>query len=84
MADLYSESILASYVTYKELYASDSYRSAYQILAEFIKYQIASEEIYSFSVPELKKKLKDTFGFQLPDAVIKTAGTCSRTCCLFA
>ena len=55
MADLYSESILASYVTYKELYASDSYRSAYQILAEFIKYQIASEEIYSFSVPELKK-----------------------------
>lgn len=73
MADLYSESILASYVTYKELYASDSYRSAYQILAEFIKYQIASEEIYSFSVPELKKKLKDTFGFQLPDAVIKSA-----------
>ena len=73
MADIYSESVLASYVTYKELYANDSYRSAYQILAEFIKYVIASEEIYSFSIPELKKKIQDVFGFQLPNAVIKSA-----------
>lgn len=73
MADIYSESLLASYVTYKELYANDSYRSAYQILAEFIKYVVASEEIYSFSVPELKKKIQDVFGFQLPNAVIKSA-----------
>lgn len=73
MADTYSESVLASYVTYKELYANDSYRSAYQILAEFIKYVIASEEIYSFSVPEMKKKIQDVFGFQLPIAVIKSA-----------
>lgn len=73
MTDIYSESVLASYVTYKELYANDSYRSAYQILAEFIKYVIASEEIYSFSVPELKKKIQDVFGFQLPNAVIKSA-----------
>lgn len=73
MTDTYSESVLASYVTYKELYANDSYRSAYQILAEFIKYLIASEEIYSFSVPELKKKIQDVFGFQLPIAVIKSA-----------
>lgn len=73
MGDMYSESVLASYVTYKELYANDNYRSAYQILAEFIKYVIATEEIYSFSVPELKKKMQDVFGFQLPNAVIKSA-----------
>ena len=72
MRDLYSESVLASYVTYKELYANDNYRSAYQILAEFIKYILASEEIYSFSAPELKKKMQDVFGFQLPNAVLKS------------
>lgn len=52
----YSESILASYVTYKELYSNENYRSAYQILAEFIKYIISTENIYNFSIPELNKK----------------------------
>lgn len=69
----YSESVLASYVTYKELYSNSSYKSAYQILAEFIKYIISTEEIYSFSLPEMKKKLQDIFGFNLPSAVIKSA-----------
>lgn len=67
-----SESVLASYVTYKELYASENYKSAYQILAEFIKYLIVTEKKFSFSVPRLKKELNDVFGFQLPDAVIKS------------
>ena len=67
-----SESILASYATYKELYASDNYKSAYQILAEFIKYLIVTEKKYSFSVSQLKKELNEVFGFQLPDAVIKS------------
>lgn len=69
----YAESVLASYVTYKELYSNSSYKSAYQILAEFIKYIISAEEIYSFSLPEMKKKLQDVFGFCLPSAVIKSA-----------
>lgn len=72
MGEIYSESVLASYVTYKELYANDNYRSAYQILAEFIKYIIATEEIYNFSVPELKRRIQAVFGFQLPNAVIKS------------
>ena len=72
MDDIYSESILASYATYKELYANDNYRSAYQILAEFIKYILATEEIYSFSIPELKKRIQDVFGFRLPNAVLKS------------
>ena len=45
MSHTYSESVLASYVTYKELYANNNYRSAYQILAEFIKYLISAEQI---------------------------------------
>lgn len=72
MGVAYSESVLASYVTYKELYANDNYRSAYQILAEFIKYIIVTEDIYNFSIPELKRRLQDVFGFQLPNAVIKS------------
>ena len=40
--------ILASYVTLKELYSSNKYRSSYQILAEFIKYIIVNEKLYSF------------------------------------
>lgn len=69
----YSESILASYVTYKELYSNENYKSAYQILAEFIKYIISTENIYNFSIPELNKKMRENFGFVLPNAVIKSA-----------
>lgn len=69
----YSESVLASYVTYKELFANDNYKSPYQILAEFIKYIILTEDLYNFSIPELKKKISKTFGFRLPNAVIKSA-----------
>lgn len=72
MGVTYSESVLASYVTYKELYANENYRSAYEILAEFIKYIIVTENFYNFSIPQLKKKIHDVFGFKLPNAVIKT------------
>ena len=73
MTRIYSESVLASYVTYKELYSNNNYRSAYQILAEFVKFILASEEIYRISVPEIKKKVYDVFGFNLPEAVIRAA-----------
>ena len=39
----YTVSILASYVTYKELSQHGNYKSSYQILAEFIKYIIYEE-----------------------------------------
>jgi len=68
-----SESILASYVTYKELYSNDSYKNPYQILAEFILFVIETNKLYLFSAYEMKKKLNDDFGFNLPDAVIKSA-----------
>lgn len=67
------EIVMASYVTYKELFRGKKYKSPYQILAEFIKYIIIQEKIYQFSCLEIKKMIVDTFGFKLPNAVLKSA-----------
>lgn len=67
------EIVMASYVTYKELFRGKKYKSPYQILAEFIKYIIIQEKIYQFSCLEIKKMIIDTFGFNLPNAVLKSA-----------
>lgn len=69
----YSKAILASYVTYKELYSRGEYKSSYQILAEFIKYIIKTDKLYTFSVVELQKRVDEVFEFSLPNAVIKSA-----------
>ena len=45
MKNVYPESIIASYATFKELYNSKEYRSPYQILSEFIKYIIVSKRL---------------------------------------
>lgn len=66
------EFVLASYVTYKELYKCEKYRSPYQILGEFIKYIIYENRIYQFSCSEMRKRALDTFGFKIPNAVLKT------------
>jgi hypothetical protein len=73
MKETYSPAILASYATFKELYNEGKYRSPYQILAEFIKYIVLTENTYSFSLVKMKQDLKRVFGFELPTAVIKTA-----------
>lgn len=75
------EFILASYVTYKELYRCEKYRSQYQILAEFIKYAIYERRIYQFSSVEMRKVVEDLFGFRVPNAVIKTA--LKKTDCVY-
>ena len=66
------ELILASYVTYKELYRCDKYRSPYQILGEFVKYIIYEKKLYVFSAIDMKKHIDEIFGFKLPNAVLKT------------
>lgn len=75
------EFILASYVTYKELYKCEKYRSQYQILAEFIKYAIYEKKLYQFSSIEIRKIVEDLFGFKVPNAVIKTA--LKKTDCVY-
>lgn len=69
----YSESIMASYATFKKLYNSKEYRSPYQILSEFIKYIIVSRSLYSFTATDIQSHLLDEFGFNPPIAVIRTA-----------
>lgn len=69
----YSNSILASYATFKELYNSNKYSSPYQILSEFIKYVIISKNLYSFSTTDIQTRLQEEFGFKPPIAVIRTA-----------
>lgn len=66
-------SILASYVTYKELYSNGNYKSSYQILAEFIKYSVSVNKLYFFSIGELKRIIEKEFVFHLPEAVLKSA-----------
>ena len=64
-------SILASYVTLKSLFDTEKYRSSYQVLQEFITYIIANEHLFSFSALGMKNKLKETFGFEIPESVVK-------------
>ena len=64
---------MATYATFKELYASKKYSSPYQILSEFIKYIIASNSLYSFTSTDIQSYLIKEFGFHPPIAVIRTA-----------
>jgi len=73
MKTKYSKAILASYATFKELYSSQKYKSAYQILSEFIRYIITSKSFYSFTSTDIRGSLLDEFGFDLPTAVILNA-----------
>lgn len=68
-----SMAILASYVTYKELYSNGDYKSSYQILAEFIKYAISVRKLHAFSIGELRRIIENEFSFSLPEAVLKSA-----------
>lgn len=65
-------SILASFATLKELNDSKKYINSYQILSDFITYIICDQHIVSFSATEMKQKISDIFGFNLPEAVVKT------------
>lgn len=68
-----SNSILASYAVYKNLYDNREYRSSYQIIAQFIKYIIYEKNLRKISVTDINNSLKEEFGFLLPDAVIRTS-----------
>lgn len=66
-------SILAAFATLKTLNDENNYSSPYQLLAEFINYIICEEQIYSFTTIEMKNQLSEAFGFEIPEAVVKTA-----------
>lgn len=68
-----TESLLASYATFKELYKSEKYSSPYQILAEFIRFIILSKSLYEFSTTDIQTQLNTEFGFTTPLAVVRTS-----------
>ena len=73
MSNSTSTPILASFATLKSLNDSKKYINSYQILAEFIKYIIDGQKLYVFTAIEMKNRLKSVFGFDIPEAVVKTA-----------
>lgn len=68
-----STPLLASFATIKSLSDAKKYESSYQILAEFIRYIIVTNNLYSFSAIEMKRLLNENFGFSIPEAVIRTS-----------
>lgn len=64
---------LAAYSLYKCLYSSTNYRSATQIIAEYINYVIQVKGLYRFTAEDIRACLFSEFQFELPTAVIRTA-----------
>ena len=65
--------ILASFSTMKSMVDAKQYQSPYQILAEFIQYIITKNNLHSFTAVEMKNRLLEVFGFNVPEAVVRTA-----------
>lgn len=72
---IYSNAVLTSYATFKELYRSKKYKDPYQILSEFIRYIIVSRSLRQFAIADIKSYLHSEFGFDTPTAVISTSTT---------
>lgn len=51
---------------------AQQYQSPYQILAEFIQYIIIKSNLHSFTAIEMKNRLFEVFGFDIPEAVVRT------------
>lgn len=68
-----SIAVLASFATLKSLSDEKKYKSSYQILQEFIRYIIIEKSLYIFSAIEMRNQLNSVFGFNIPEAVIKSA-----------
>lgn len=67
-----NNNLLASVALFRELYNSDSFKSIPDILAEFIKGAIVFEKQYSLNSAELKGLLRDVYGFDIPESVLRT------------
>lgn len=65
-----NKQLLASAALFRELYDSD--RDIYDVIGEFIRASIQLNCTWTFNVSDCSKGLEKTFGFEIPDAVIKT------------
>jgi len=62
--------LLASVVLFRELYDKD--KDIYDVIAELIKAAIYFENKWSFNTTEATQLLEITFGFKIPESVVKT------------
>lgn len=63
--------LLASLVVFRELYNSE--KDVYGIISIFLNDLIKLKNLYSFSLNEITNSLNDTFEFDIPEAVVRTA-----------
>ena len=63
--------LLASLALFRELY--DNEKDIYDIIAEIIEASIFFEKKWLLTTAEATNILKDTFDFEIPEAVVKTA-----------
>lgn len=66
-------STIASFAVLKTLNDAKTYRSPYQLLGNFISYVIDFDKLYTFESSEIRLKLQEYFGFNVPEVVIKSS-----------
>jgi len=67
-----TNNLLASVALFSELYNSRKYENVTDIIAEFIKAVVVAEKKWSTSPNEIRILLEKVYGFDIPDAVIKS------------
>ncbi len=68
---VHKNKMLASLAVFRELY--DENKDIYQIIADFLLNIIQSKSLNGFSLKEISEELNNTYQFDIPDAVVKTA-----------
>lgn len=63
--------LLASLAVFRELFNSE--KDVYGIISVFLNDLIKLKNLYSFSLNEITNILNDTFEFEIPEAVVRTA-----------
>lgn len=66
-------STIASFAVLKTLNDTKTYKSPYQLLGNFIWYIIDCDKLYAFGPAEIRLRLQEYFGFNVPEAVIKSS-----------
>jgi len=70
-SELVGKKCLAAVALFGEI--AKKKHNVYTTLAEFIKYCIVTENLYSFSIAIIQNSLLTQFGFKIPEKVIKNA-----------
>jgi hypothetical protein len=62
---------LASLAVFRELY--DTNTNIYQLIGDFVKEIVISKNLKSFNVSEMSRYLRESYNFNIPEAVVKSS-----------